>query len=39
MEQTQIVENLLKHLKVNDVHILAHDYGDTVAQELIARQK
>jgi len=38
MEQTQIVENLMKHLKVKDVHLLSHDYGDTVAQELIARQ-
>lgn len=39
MEQTLIVERLLKHLKVENAHILAHDIGDSVAQELIARQK
>ena len=31
------MEALLKKLNVGAVHILAHDYGDTVAQELIAR--
>lgn len=39
MEQTLIVEKLLKHLEVDNIHILAHDYGASVAQELIARQK
>ena len=39
MEQTLIVEKLLEHLKINDIHILAHDYGDSVAQELISRHK
>lgn len=39
MEQTLIVERLLKQLKVDSVHILAHDVGDSVTQELIARQK
>lgn len=39
MEQTLIVESVLKHLKVNEIHLLAHDYGDSVAQEMIARQK
>lgn len=39
MEQTLIVEKLLKHLKVDNIHLLSHDIGDSVAQELIARQK
>ena len=37
MEQADITEHLLHQLEVPRVHILAHDYGDTVAQELIAR--
>ena len=37
MEQADIVADLLRVLKVNDLHILSHDYGDSVAQELIAR--
>ncbi|XP_038074007.1 mesoderm-specific transcript protein-like isoform X1 [Patiria miniata] len=37
-EQADIVESLLAKLGVQQVHILAHDMGDTVAQELIARQ-
>ena len=37
MEQADIVEELLRHLGIFEVHILAHDYGDTVAQELLAR--
>ncbi len=36
-EQADIFEYYLTKLKVNDYHILAHDYGDTVAQELLAR--
>lgn len=36
-EQTDIHEALLKSLGIADYHLLAHDYGDTVAQELIAR--
>lgn len=38
VEQADISEQLLRHLGVTDVHLLAHDYGDTVAQELLARQ-
>jgi len=37
MEQTDITEALLSQLGVGEVHILAHDYGVSVAQELIAR--
>lgn len=29
---------MLEHLRVDQpVHVLAHDYGDSVAQELLAR--
>lgn len=37
-DQADIFENYLTKLEVSDYHILAHDYGDTVAQELLARQ-
>lgn len=36
-EQADLHEALLAHLGIPRVHILAHDYGDTVAQELLAR--
>ncbi|MEO7935634.1 MAG: alpha/beta fold hydrolase, partial [Dokdonella sp.] len=36
-EQADIHEELLHSLGINTYHVLAHDYGDTVAQELIAR--
>ncbi|WP_299587420.1 alpha/beta hydrolase [uncultured Microbulbifer sp.] len=35
--QADLHEALLQHLNVNGTHLLAHDYGDTVAQELLAR--
>nr|WP_317198737.1 alpha/beta hydrolase [uncultured Psychrobacter sp.] len=37
-EQADIFEAFLRQLGVDNYHILAHDYGDTVAQELLARQ-
>lgn len=37
-EQADIFESYLTKLGVSDYHILAHDYGDTVAQEMLARQ-
>ena len=37
--QATLHEVLLQNLGLGDVHILAHDYGDTVAQELLARQR
>ena len=37
MGQADLFHALLKKLNVNQYHILAHDYGDTVAQELLAR--
>jgi len=36
-EQADLVENLLTDLGLFSVNILAHDYGDTVAQELLFR--
>jgi pimeloyl-ACP methyl ester carboxylesterase len=36
-DQASLCEALLTQLGVRHVHILAHDYGDTVAQELLAR--
>ncbi|MGM8885742.1 alpha/beta fold hydrolase [Psychrobacter sp. 1U2] len=37
-EQADIFEQYLHKLGITEYHILAHDYGDTVAQELLARQ-
>lgn len=37
--QADLQEALLSDLGVGDAHILAHDYGDTVAQELLARSQ
>jgi len=36
-EQADMHEALLTHLNIDSFHILAHDYGDTVTQELLAR--
>jgi len=36
-EQVDLHEYLCEMLAVRRVHVLAHDYGDTVAQELLAR--
>lgn len=37
-EQADLVEGLVRALGLERFHVLAHDYGDTVAQELLARQ-
>ncbi len=38
LEQADLQQALLEHLRVErPVHVLAHDYGDSVAQELLAR--
>lgn len=37
-EQADIVEALVVQRQLGQFHVLAHDYGDTVAQELLARQ-
>ncbi|GAB6020672.1 hypothetical protein CHUAL_003341 [Chamberlinius hualienensis] len=36
-EQADIVEHLARHLNLKKIHLMAHDYGDTVAQELVHR--
>lgn len=36
--QADIVEALVEIKGLKSFHLLAHDYGDTVAQELLARQ-
>jgi len=38
IEQADFVEALVQHKQLQRFHVLAHDYGDTVAQELLARQ-
>lgn len=37
--QADVIEALLRKLGVARCHVLAHDYGDTIAQELLARQR
>lgn len=36
--QAALTEALVEHLGLTTFHVMAHDYGDTVAQELLARQ-
>jgi len=38
-EQADVVQALLKHLNVKRVHLLTHDYGNTITQELLARDE
>ncbi len=37
LDQADLCEGLLAKLGIGQAHVLAHDYGDTVAQELLAR--
>lgn len=37
MDQADLCEDLLDKMQVKKVHLLCHDYGDTVGQELLAR--
>ncbi len=37
-DQADMIEALMKHKEASSVHILAHDVGNTVTQELLARQ-
>jgi pimeloyl-ACP methyl ester carboxylesterase len=39
LDQATLHEELLQSLDVPSVHILAHNYGDTVTQELLARHR
>jgi pimeloyl-ACP methyl ester carboxylesterase len=38
-EQADLAEHLLAGQGIASYHVLAHDYGDTVAQELLARSR
>lgn len=35
--QADMIEALMEHRNLSDAHILAHDLGDTITQELLAR--
>lgn len=37
-DQADIIEGLIKELAIKSCKVMAHDYGDTVLQELMARQ-
>lgn len=36
-QQANLIETLMSAMEISEYSILAHDYGDTVAQELLAR--
>ncbi len=38
-QQVDILQALIEHLKIEKLHILAHDYGNTITQELLARDE
>jgi pimeloyl-ACP methyl ester carboxylesterase len=38
-QQVDVLQALLEYLQVKKVHILAHDYGNTITQELLARDE
>lgn len=38
-DQATLHEQLLRSLDIHEAHVLAHDYGDSVAQELLARHE
>ncbi len=37
-KQADLFESLINELEIDEYHVLAHDYGVSVAQELLARQ-
>ncbi|MFT5572337.1 MAG: pimeloyl-ACP methyl ester carboxylesterase [Cryomorphaceae bacterium] len=37
-KQADLFDALIQQLEIKEYHLLAHDYGDSVAQELLARQ-
>jgi pimeloyl-ACP methyl ester carboxylesterase len=39
IKQAELQNELMRLLDVSDYHVLAHDYGDTVAQELLAQHE
>lgn len=36
--QVDVLQALIEHLRIEKLHILAHDYGNTITQELLARE-
>lgn len=38
-QQVDVLQALIEHLKIKKLHILAHDYGNTITQELLARNE
>lgn len=38
-DQVDVLQALVTHLGVSRIHILAHDYGNTITQELLARDR
>jgi pimeloyl-ACP methyl ester carboxylesterase len=38
MEQTTLIERLMESLGITQVHVVSHDFGVSVVQELLARQ-
>lgn len=39
LDQADLQQALMQHLGIDRYHVLAHDYGDSVAQELLARHE
>jgi pimeloyl-ACP methyl ester carboxylesterase len=37
--QVDVLQALLEHLRIEKLHILAHDYGNTITQEMLARDE
>lgn len=37
--QVDVLQALIKHLRIEKLHILAHDYGNTITQEMLARDE
>ena len=39
LDQADLAENLLRELRIEKAHIFAHDYGVSIAQEMLARSQ
>lgn len=37
--QADVLQALIEHLKIEKLHVLSHDYGNTITLELLARSK
>lgn len=37
IEQADLVESLLRHLNVHNYHLVSHDFGDSIAMDLLSR--